>query len=219
MALVPLEARIIPKLAARDRRDGIACIAAGAHNHDMYGVIRCAFAVLICTAAFDAAVADQNDPRLDPLFKTLQSVKSPEGAHEIEAAIWHIWSQAGTAGGGVLFRQGLEYMNNGEHEKALTNFNALVEIEPDFAEGWNKRATLYYMMGNLDASVADIQKTLSLEERHFGALSGLGLIYSDLGQKEAALKAFRAALDINPHMEEIRRRADELAEEVEGLPL
>ena len=66
---------------------------------------------------------------------------------------------------------------------------------------------------------ADIQKTLSLEQRHFGALSGLGLIYSDLGQKEAALKAFRAALAINPHMEEIRRQAEELTEEVEGMPL
>lgn len=166
-----------------------------------------------------AANADQNDPRLDPLFAKLKTVESAETAQEIERLIWHIWSEPQTAGGRVLFRQALDYMNNEKFEKALVNFDALVEIEPEFAEGWNQRATLHYKMGNLDASVADIQKTLSLEDRHFGALSGLGLIYIDLDQKEAALKAFRAALEINPYMEAIRRRAEELAEEIEGVPL
>jgi len=74
-------------------------------------------------------------------------------------------------------------------------------------------------MGNFDGSVADIQRTLTLEERHFGALSGLGLIYDALDQKEAAVKAFRAALGIHPNMEAIRRRAEELVEETEGIPL
>ncbi|MCK5622789.1 MAG: hypothetical protein KAJ11_10905, partial [Alphaproteobacteria bacterium] len=118
-----------------------------------------------------------------------------------------------------LFRQGVQYMNDGENEKALVNFNALVEIEPEFAEGWNKRATLHYVMGNFDGSVADIQRTLTLEERHFGALSGLGLIYDAMDRKEAAVKAFRAALGIHPNMESIRRRVEELIEETEGIPL
>ena len=165
------------------------------------------------------AMADQNDPQLVPLFERLKAAPDVEAAHEVELYIRHIWSKANTAGGGVLFRQGVQYMNEGDHEKALVNFNALVEIEPEFAEGWNKRATLRYLMGNYDGSVADIQRTLTLEERHFGALSGLGFIYDALDQKEAAVKAFRAALDIHPNMEAIRRRAEELIEETEGIAL
>lgn len=165
------------------------------------------------------AMADQNDSRLDVLFEKLQAAPDYGTAHEIERHIWLIWSKAGTAGGGVLLRQGVQYMGEGEYEKALVNFNALVEIEPEFAEGWNKRATLYYLMENYNRSVVDIQRTLALEERHFGALSGLGLIYDALDQKEAALKAFGAALDIHPNMEGIRRRAEELTEEIEGTPL
>jgi tetratricopeptide (TPR) repeat protein len=199
--------------------DGIASTAFQTHNQDMKKLCLSALSALLCLVFSEAGIADQNDPRLDPLFASLKTVKSTDAAQEIELVIWHIWSQANTAGGNVLFRQGVEFMNEGKYDKALVNLNALVEIEPEFAEGWNKRATLYYKMGNLDASVADIQHTLTLEKRHFGALSGLGLIYDDLDQKEAALRAFRAALEINPNMESIRRRADELAEEVEGVPL
>jgi len=176
-----------------------------------------AFAVAVAVAR--PAHADQNDPGLVPLFQKLKTAPDRETGREIEIFIWHIWSKTRTAGGGVLLRQGEQYMNEGKHEAALESFDALVVIEPDFAEGWNKRATVHYLMGNLDASVADIQHTLTLEERHFGALSGLGLIYDALGQKEAALKAFRAALDIHPNMDSIRRRAEELVEETEGIPL
>lgn len=194
-------------------------MAIGYHTYIMKTMNPCAMLTLFFVAFASPAVADQNDPRLGPLFEKLKVAVDFGAAHEIELNIWHIWSKANTAGGGVLFRQGVQYMNNGEHEKALVNFDALVEIEPEFAEGWNKRATLHYMMGNFDGSVADIQRTLTLEERHFGALSGLGLIYDALEQKEAALKAFRAALQIYPTMEDIRRRADELIEEIEGIPL
>lgn len=180
--------------------------------------VRAVIALFFMTLAVPA-MADQTDPQLDALFEKLKTAPDYEAAHKIELYIWHIWSTTNTVGGGVLLRQGVEYMNNGEHDKALVNFNALVEIEPEFAEGWNKRATLHYLMGNFNGSVADIQKTLTLEERHFGALSGLGLIYDALDQKEAAVKAFRAALEINPKMEAIRRRAEELIEETEGIPL
>jgi tetratricopeptide (TPR) repeat protein len=178
-----------------------------------------AFIALLFMAFVAPAMADQKDPQLIKLFESLKAAPDYEAAHEVELYIWHIWSKADTVGAGVLLRQGVQYMNNGEHDKALVNFNALVVIEPEFAEGWNKRATLHYLMGNYNGSVADIQRTLALEERHFGALSGLGVIYDALDQKEAALKAFRAALEIHPNMESIRRRAEELAEETEGIPL
>jgi len=200
-------------------RDGIACTAIGYHIYIMKTMHPCAMLTLFFTVFASAAMADQNDPRLSPLFEKLKVAPDFAAAHEIEINIWHIWSKANTAGGGVLFRQGVQYMNDGENEKALVNFNALVEIEPEFAEGWNKRATLHYAMGNFDGSVADIQRTLTLEERHFGALSGLGLIYDAMDRKEAAVKAFRAALGIHPNMESIRRRVEELIEETEGIPL
>lgn len=165
------------------------------------------------------AAADQTDPRLAPLFEQLKKAPDTETGQVIEQAIWHIWSKAQTAGGGLLLRQGEQYMNEGRNDLALGNFDALVQIEPEFAEAWNKRATLHYLMGNLNDSVADIQRVLALEERHFGALAGLGLIYDAMDRKEAALKAFRAALEIHPNLENIRRRAEELAEEIEGRKL
>jgi tetratricopeptide (TPR) repeat protein len=90
---------------------------------------------------------------------------------------------------------------------------------PSFAEGWNKRATVYYLMGDFKASVGDIEHTLELEPRHFGALSGLGLIYMNMGKDQAALRAFRKTLEINPHLPAIRERADELAKKLKGEPI
>ena len=133
--------------------------------------------------------------------------------------IWFIWSRSPSAGASLMLRQGTQYMNEGKHEAAQANFDAVVELAPDFAEGWNKRATVRYLMGDYQGSIDDIKRTLALEERHFGALSGLGLIYDSLNEKEAAIDAFRAALEINPHMESIADRLKELVKEVEGVEL
>lgn len=200
-------------------RDGIACATFRYHISSMRNTHLCVFLMAFAMVIASPGAADQNDPRLEPLFKKLKSAPDFESGHEIERYIWQIWRKAQTAGGNVLYRQGEQYMNEGAHDKALESFDALVVIEPEFAEGWNGRATLHYLMGNLDASIADIKRTLALEERHFGALSGLGLIYDALDRKEAALKAFRAALEIHPNMQAIRRRAEELVEETEGIPL
>lgn len=202
-----------------DVRDAIAHTAMRYHISFMKNTHLCVFLAVCALAIASPAAADQNDPRLGPLFEKLKSAPDFESGHEIEQYIWLIWGKTQTAGGSVLYRQGEEYMEQGEYEKALESFDALVVIEPEFAEGWNKRATVHYLMGKLDASIADIKRTLALEERHFGALSGLGLIYDALDQKEAALKAFRAALEIHPNMQAIRRRAEELIEETEGIPL
>ena len=89
--------------------------------------------------------------------------------------------------------------------KALMIFNELVEEVPDFAEGWNKRATLYYLFGDYAASARDIEKTLELEPRHFGALSGLGLVHMAQNQYAKAKSAFEAALLIHPHSSGVRQ--------------
>lgn len=175
--------------------------------------------ILIVAIPLAPATADQKDPRLDDLFARLAATGDDGEAHVIEQVIWKIWSKAETAGARVLLNQGASDMVAGRHEAALTSFDAVVDLEPGFAEGWNKRATVRYLMGDFAGSVDDIKRTMALEERHFGALSGLGLIYDQLDQKEAAIKAFRAALEIHPHLDGIRDRMEQLVKEVEGRKL
>jgi tetratricopeptide (TPR) repeat protein len=92
----------------------------------------------------------------------------------------------------------------------VDTFSEVIKLEPDLAEAWNKRATVYYLMGEYEASVRDIERTLALESRHFGALSGLGFIYLSHGEDRAAIEAFEAALEINPYLPGARTRVEEL---------
>ncbi len=117
-----------------------------------------------------------------------------------EQKIWAIWLETPDTKVQRLLEIGIAHMNGGANAQALKSFDEIVELAPGFAEGWNKRATVHYLLGNYDASLADIEKTLELEPRHFGALSGRGLIYSKLEDLEKALAAFEAALDIHPNM-------------------
>jgi tetratricopeptide (TPR) repeat protein len=132
--------------------------------------------------------------------------------------IWQIWIASPDPEISALMLRGIGAMSNDEEEQAVAVFTEMVERKPDFAEGWNKRATVYFMLGNFDASVADIERTLALEPRHFGALSGLGQIYLELDRKEAALKAFEAALAIDPHLPAVRAAVDSLKKALQGDP-
>jgi tetratricopeptide (TPR) repeat protein len=106
--------------------------------------------------------------------------------------------------------KGIEEMSRRDYEAAVDTFSEVIKLEPDLAEGWNKRATVYYLMGEYEASVRDIERTLALEPRHFGALSGLGFVYISLGDNRAAIEAFEAALEINPYLPGARARVEEL---------
>ena len=144
------------------------------------------------------APADQKDTRLPGLFDSLKKASSSDEADAIEAKIWSIWLQANDPGIDKLMASGSEAMNNQDYPAAMQSFNAIIEKKPDFAEGWNKRATLYYLMGDYQHSLADIDRTLELEPRHIGALSGLGLVNMQLDRDEAAADAFKRVLDIDP---------------------
>ncbi len=160
------------------------------------------------------AIAGQDDPRLDPLFARLQKTADPHEAARIQERIWDLWMYSEKEDLNALMKQGTFALGARDFELAMESFNALIELAPNMAEAWNKRATLFYLMENYDASVADVKKTLALEPRHFGAIVGMGLIFDALGQHEAALEAFRRGLEVNPHMPHIRKKSEQLAREL-----
>lgn len=173
---------------------------------------------LIVLGAAGPALADQRDPRLPVLFSALIDA-GPVDARRIEGEIWMIWIESSDGESAELMQLGMLAMQTGELDVALDTFDLLVTRSPDFAEAWNKRATVLYMVGDLEASLADIAKTLELEPHHFGALSGAGLIFDALEQPEPALKAYREALAVHPNLPYAQMRAFQLEQELDGLPL
>lgn len=145
-----------------------------------------------------AAHADQTDPRLGDLFSQLQMASGPAQASLLEAKIWSIWSEAGDADLDKVYQIGTQALALGDLATALKIFDAVIAKAPNFAEGWNKRATIYFMMDRYEDSLADIDRTLELEPHHFGALSGLGLVNIKLDRDEAALDAFERVLKVSP---------------------
>ena len=147
-----------------------------------------------------SAHADQKDPRLDELFAVLQTSSDPGALSAAHGEIWEIWTDNNDAELVSMMEQGIVLMGRRRLNEALNVFDDLVDVAPDYAEAWNKRATVHYLLGNLADSVADVDVTLDLEPRHFGALSGLGQIELLRGDPEAALSAFEAAVQMHPHM-------------------
>lgn len=145
--------------------------------------------------------ADQKDPRLPDLFEVLRNAEHRDDAWRAEGRIWSIWLEyEGDERVSVAMRAGLDAMGKQRFADAIAGFDEAVRLDPDFAEAWNKRATVFYLVGDLARSIADVQRTLALEPRHFGALSGLGLIYLQMDRLEDAVKAFEAALAIHPFL-------------------
>ena len=175
-------------------------------------------AALLCVAA-EPALADQRDPRLVDLFARVKATTDEAEAARIDREIWSIWLESGDAEIDRILHQGTLAMATQAWPVALTAFNLIVERRPDFAEGWNKRATLYYLMDRLDESVLDVEKTLALEPRHYGALSGMGLIEMQRERFPEALEWFRKALAVNPHLDGIRMMAEQLELKVKGKPI
>ncbi|MBZ0218012.1 MAG: tetratricopeptide repeat protein [Fimbriimonadaceae bacterium] len=153
---------------------------------------------------------------VDSLLQRLKSAEDAETAAVLEEAILQAWIESGSETVDLLMSRTLTAMQQRDLPLALDLLNAIVELAPDYAEGWNKRATVLYLLDDYNHSLQDVHCTLALEPRHFGALSGLGLILMDIGNKERALEAFRRALDINPFLANAKRAVDRLTLEVEG---
>ena len=144
------------------------------------------------------ALADQNDPRLNNLFKKLNETENQDEIRNLISDIWNIWYEVDDPKVIEYFEKGIQAMNLRNYPLAIRFFNNLIEEDPNFAEGWNKRATVHFMMGNFDQSMQDIIKTLELEPRHFGALDGMGLIFIHQGQFQQAIDVYDKMLEIFP---------------------
>ena len=120
-----------------------------------------------------------------------------------EQALWIVWSRSGNAQVDKLFARGLEEMNGGRFDDGIATFTRVIELAPEFAEGWNKRATLYFITGEYRKSLADCDQVMKRNPAHFGALAGYGQIYLRLDDPEKALEYFKRALAVNPNMESV----------------
>jgi len=178
-------------------------------------ILFCLFAAALLPGG-NPAHAGQDDPRLNGQFVSLLDAKDRQEGQVIETRIWELWLASGDQAMDEEMARGILFMNAGDLRQALTSFDRIIASAPDFAEGWNKRATVYYLMGDLKRSVLDIERTVALEPRHFGAFSGLGLIYMATGDDEAALRAFERVLQIHPFYGDIARQVLVLREKIKG---
>ena len=164
--------------------------------------MRVIFKILIVSIsllfASKIALADQNDPRLNNLFKKLNETENQDEIRDLISDIWNIWYEVDDPKVIEYFEKGIQAMNLRNYPLAIRFFNNLIKEDPNFAEGWNKRATVHFMMGNFDQSMQDIIKTLELEPRHFGALDGMGLIFIHQGQFQQAIDVYDKMLEIFP---------------------
>lgn len=122
-----------------------------------------------------------------------------------EEALVRLWSRSGDQQIDALFKKGVTQMAEGRMALAVDTFSRIVELNPEFAEGWNKRATVYYLLGNYELSLKDCDEVMQRNPFHFGALAGYGLIYMRLGKLEQALEYFERALEVNPNLEGARQ--------------
>ncbi|MBI2218704.1 MAG: tetratricopeptide repeat protein [Candidatus Rokubacteria bacterium] len=144
--------------------------------------------------------------------RLVDALRDPDDAVRAgaERSLWQIWSRSGDAEVDRLLAIGIEQMQANDGDAAVATFTRVIERRPDFAEGWNKRATVYYLLGEYEKSLADCDEVMKRNPWHFGALSGYGMIYVQLGQPERALDFFERALRVNPNLDSVREAVETL---------
>ena len=180
--------------------------------------------MLLATAmlllAYTPANADQNDPKLDMLFAALQTSLSNANAASLEREIWAIWTRyPDDQAINYQMDRAIKMIDAGQLDDAEAMFSAIISRKPAFAEAWNKRATVRFFRGDDAGSANDILQVIKLEPRHFGALSGLGMIKVRGGDLQGALQAYRAAQRINPFLPNIEVIIDKLGQRLNGRAL
>ena len=155
---------------------------------------------------------------LDTLFAKLHDATDPLAIQSLEEAIWEQWTMVPGTAERQLMMRGIAEMQQQELQAAVVTFTKLIELAPDLSEAWNKRATVYWLLGNYPASIRDICETVKREPRHFGAYSGLGMIRRDMNEPGRARAAFELAKKWNPHIIGIDAEIERLKAEGGEVP-
>jgi tetratricopeptide (TPR) repeat protein len=201
-------------------------------------LIACALAIVTVVAWLVPALAEALDPEplkpveppstlprvqrgdkmqnLDRLFEALKVAPDDESAKYVENRIWAIWLASASDTANLLMSRVKTAVDAEDFDLAIKLLNAIVDIKPDFVEAWNRRATVYYAKKEFGRALSDIREVLTREPRHFGALSGLGIILQELGDDKHALDVFRRALAIHPHLERIPDLVKKLSDRIDG---
>jgi len=171
-------------------------------------------AALLAICMAPAAFGDQTDQRLDGLFETLRSSHDEAVLAETETEIWEIWYDSGEQAVDDEMEQAAELVRAGNLAAAERIYTDITEQLPKFSEGWNRRATVRYYRGDFAGSLADIEETLRLEPRHFGAIWGLGMILGSQHDYQRAILAFQRLLEIKPNSPDARPRIELLKKQM-----
>ncbi len=153
---------------------------------------------------------------LDFLFEALKAAPDADSAKLVEGRIWALWFASGSDTTDQLMSRVKTAQDAKDTKLAIQLLDAVVDVRPEYIEAWNRRATLHFANKDYGKSVADIRQVLAREPRHFGALTGLGVIMQELGEEKLALEAFRRALAVNPHLSKVTDFVKTLTEKVEG---
>jgi len=175
-------------------------------------VLQITAALVFCFPVISSA--DQTDQRLEELFHTLQTSQDAEVLLEAEATIWEIWYESGKETVDAMMLEAAQLVRVGDLSGAESIYSRVIEEAPEFSEGWNRRATVRFYQRDYEGSLDDIEQTLKLEPRHFGAFWGLGMILGTQHDFERAITAFERLLEIKPNATDARPRIELLKREL-----
>ncbi|HKL06108.1 MAG TPA: tetratricopeptide repeat protein [Roseovarius sp.] len=175
-------------------------------------------AAFLAVVTFSLPAAGQDRAPLDDLFDRLEQAQ-PADARRAERDIEHAWAQSGSAAMDLLLDRGRDALEAGDSQAAIDHFSALIDHAPDFAEGWHMRSVAFSRVGRYGLALADIERALALNPRHFNAIYGLGVILEELNQPDLAHRAFTRVLAIHPHHEAVTKALERLDSQVGGSAL
>lgn len=175
-------------------------------------------ALIALMTAVPSPAQERPEERVDTLLSQLAEPDRGDWVM-IETQIMRIWSRSGSEAMDMLLRRGRDAIEAEDYVAAVEHLTALTDHAPDFAEGWHTRATAFYMQGEFALAMADVERVLALNPRHYRAMSGLGFMLEDMGETDHALVAFRAAQTLNPHMPDVRSAVERLERRTGGAEL
>ncbi|HJU32803.1 MAG TPA: tetratricopeptide repeat protein [Hyphomicrobiaceae bacterium] len=158
----------------------------------------------------------EREKALSELYALLATANDEESAKAIADAVERVWLHSGSPTVDVLMERANKALTEKKSDLALKLLDRVVELAPDFAEAWNRRAYVYFTRNDVERALGDLRRTLALDPHHYKALDGLGQILREIGQKKAALKAFKELLDVHPYWSGGKQTVEELEREVDG---